>query len=450
MDVARLNFSHGTHDVHKKYILYIRRCGQEYNKPIAVLQDLQGIKIRIGIVENGAIMLKKGQKVLLKQGNDVTTEKTVFISYPPLLNDLNKGQRVLFDDGLIELKVTGKGTDAVEAVVKEGGLLTGHKGVNLPESEISLTPFTDKDRDDLDFGIKIGVDAVALSFVTKEGDIRKVKDWLNRRGVNIPIIAKIEKPEAVMGIDSILDVADGIMVARGDLGVEVPPQEVPIIQKELIRKANARQRLVIIATQMLESMREHLRPTRAEATDVANAVIDGTDGLMLSAETSIGKHPVKSVRMMKEIIEATENNVEPSKGISSNLLIKKNKELMSSYAVTDAAVRAANDVGAKYIVVFTRSGFTGMLVSKCRPNVPIIAFTPELAVMRQMSLYWGIRPLYMSLPDNTNTDEMVIKVQRVLLDLRIVKTGDVIVIIASSPLNINGKTNFMKIHKIER
>ncbi len=446
MDVARLNFSHGTHEEHGRYIKSIREWSRKLRKPVAILQDLQGIKIRIGRVEGGSIRLKKGQTLLLRPGHDTTTEETIFISYPALVKDLKKGQRVLLDDGLISLEVTGKRGDALVARVREGGVLTDHKGVNLPDSRISLSPFTEKDREDLAFGIEAGVDYVALSFVIRAGDIRRLKERLSQEGKSIPVIAKIEKPQALEHIDSILDAAEGIMVARGDLGVEVPPEEVPLIQKDLIRKANERGRLVITATQMLESMREHVRPTRAEATDVANAVLDGTDGLMLSAETASGRYPVEAVRMMKRIIEHTEEaSVQPGTGgISVPLGLEGDERL--SFAVADAAVRAAYEVKAKCIVAFTRSGFTALLVSKCRPTVPVVAFTPDEEVMTRLSLFWGVRPLHMKAL--VNTDELVFEVERTLIDKKVAKRGDVIVIIASSPLHAYGKTNLMKIHRI--
>ena len=446
MDVARLNFSHGTHEDHQTYIKYIRDQSKKLHKPVAILQDLQGIKIRIGNVQNGSIRLKKGQKVLLKPGNDVTTEETLFISYPALLQDVKKGQRVLLDDGLLELKAIGRKSDSLEATVRGGGVLTKNKGVNLPDSTISLAPFTDKDRDDLVFGIKTGIDAIALSFVLKAEDIETVKNWLMDKGISIPVIAKIEKPEALLHIDAILETADGIMVARGDLGVEMPSDEIPLIQKRLIRKANEKRKIVITATQMLESMREHLRPTRAEITDVANAVIDGTDALMLSAETSTGKYPLDAVKMMRRIIDTTERKGEHSKRISPVFTGKKSMEDMSSYAVADSAVRAAENADARCIVAFTRSGFTALLVSKCRPAVPVIAFTPDETVMMRMQCYWGITPLYMR--PLSNTDEMIFEVEKKLIDLRLAKKGEMIVIIASSPLTTYGKTNLMKIHRI--
>jgi len=446
MNVARLNFSHGTHEEHRRYIDAIRKWSRRLQKPVAILQDLQGIKIRIGRVEGGEVRLKKGQSVLLKPGDGITTGQTLFISYPALLRDLKKGQRVLLDDGLILLEVAGRRKDAVVAHVKEGGGLTDHKGVNLPDSKISISPFTDKDQDDLAFGLEAGVDYVALSFVIRPGDVRKVKDWLDGHGAAVPVIAKIEKPGALRHIDSILDVADGIMVARGDLGVEVPPEEVPLIQKDLIRRADERGRLVITATQMLESMREHMRPTRAEATDVANAVIDGTDALMLSAETATGRYPLEAVRMMRRIIEYTEGElVLVPRGLPM-VSFEMERDERPSLAVADAAVRAAADIGAKCIVAFTRSGFTALLVSKCRPSVPVISFAPDEAVMRRLSLYWGVRPFQMR--HLTHTDEMVFEVEKALIDRKVARTGDVIIIIASSPLHDHGKTNFMKIHRI--
>jgi pyruvate kinase len=444
MDAARLNFSHGTHDDHGKYIRSIRKLRQEYDKPVMILQDLQGIKIRIGKVAGEAIRLKKGQNIFLRPGSDTSTEDTLFISYDALLKDLKKGQKVLLDDGLMQLMVTEKKEGSVIATVTEGGTLTSRKGVNLPDTAISLTPFTDKDRDDLEFGIRNGVDAIALSFVMSHSDIITVKEWMNHKHVNVPVIAKIEKPEALLNIDSILAVADGIMVARGDLGVEVPQDEIPVIQKDLIRKANEWRKTVITATQMLESMREHRRPTRAEITDVANAVIDGSDALMLSAETSIGKYPVDTTRIMRKIIETTEKKV--IIGTVSPDLFNKTSEDRLSHAVADAAVRAAGDIGAKCITAFTRSGFTALLLSKFRPSAPIIAFTPDEAVMRRMSLYWGVRPLLMRLLKNT--DEMIREVEKTLINLKMTREGDLIVITASSPIETYGKTNFLKLHRI--
>jgi len=438
MDVARLNFSHGDHDTHKKAIEFIRDISRRYRRPVAILQDLQGVKIRVGLIEDGAVELKKGRTLLLIPGEGIGNQKQIFISYPALIKDAKKGDRILLDDGLIQLSVLGKTQNALKARVVEGGLLKDRKGVNLPGVKISAVSFTGKDQKDLLFGIDMNVDYVAISFVRDASDIRKVKEWLKHRKQQIPLIAKIEKPEALHNIEEILSEADGIMVARGDLGVEIPPEEVPLIQKELIDEANKRGKIVITATQMLESMTEHLRPTRAETTDVANAVIDGTDALMLSAETATGKYPVEAVRMMDRIIRHTE----------------RMKETESSYirgdifaeATADAACRAAEDINAKALVAFTQSGFTARLLSKFRPKVPIIALTPDERIKNRVCLYWGVTPKIMKLPKTT--DEMIENVEESLLKERIVKKGDRIVITSSSPLSTKGKTNFMKLHRI--
>src|SRR4030043_508405 len=356
MDVARLNFSHGDHDTHKRAIELIRDGSTRYNKPVAILQDLQGIKIRVGLIEGGAVELKKGRTLLLLPGEGIGNQKKIFISYPSLLKDAKNGDRILLDDGLIQLSVIGRAKNALRTKVLEGGVLRDRKGVNLPGVKLSVTSFTEKDKKDLLFGIHMDVDYVAISFVRDVNDIRKVKKWLKNKKHQIPLIAKIEKPEALCNIEKILSESDGIMVARGDLGVEIPSEEVPLIQKGLIDKANKKGKIVITATQMLESMTEHLRPTRAETTDVANAVIDGTDALMLSAETATGKYPVEAVRMMDRIISYTE----------------RMKETESSYirgdifaeATADAACRAAEDINAKALVAFTQSGFTARLLSK--------------------------------------------------------------------------------------
>ncbi|MBI5187849.1 MAG: pyruvate kinase [Nitrospirae bacterium] len=438
MDVTRLNFSHGDHDTHKRVIELIREGSKRYSRPVAILQDLQGIKIRVGRLQTGAVELKRGRTLLLIPGEGTGNQKQIFISYPTLLKDAKRGDIILLDDGLIQLYVLGRTKNALRTKVVEGGILRDRKGVNLPNVKISTPSFTEKDKKDLLFGIDMSVDYVAISFVRDANDIRTVKKWLKDRGQEIPLIAKIEKPEALSNIEKILDEADGIMVARGDLGVEVPPEEVPLIQKGLIDKANKRGKIVITATQMLESMTEHLRPTRAETTDVANAVLDGTDALMLSAETATGKYPIDALKMMDRIIRHTEST----------------KDCISSYirgntfaeATADAACRAAEDIKAKVLVAFTQSGFTARLVSKFRPDVPIIAYTPDEMIKNRMCLYWGVAPKIMR-PLGT-TDEMIKEVEKFLVEERIVKKGDRIVITSSSPLSTLGKTNFMKLHTI--
>ena len=438
MDVARLNFSHGDYATHKRAIKFIRDGSRRYNKPVAILQDLQGIKIRVGLIEGGAVELKKGRTLLLMSGEGTGNQEKLFISYPALLKDAKRGDRVLLDDGLIQLSVLGRTGGALRARVLEGGMLKDRKGVNLPGVNISVKSFTEKDEKDLLLGISMGVDYVAISFVRDANDVRKVKNWLKKKKQQIPVIAKIEKPEALNNIGEILSEVDGIMVARGDLGVEIPSEEVPLIQKALIDSANKKGKIVITATQMLESMTEHLRPTRAETTDVANAVLDGTDALMLSAETATGKYPVDAIKMMDRIIKHTEliKEGEPSY-IRGNTFAE---------ATADAACGAAEDVKAKVIVAFTRSGSTARLVSKFRPGIPIIAYTPDKKIKNRMCFYWGVTPKIMRLL--ATTDEMIIEVEKSLVKERIVKKGDRIVIISSSPLSTLGKTNFMKLHRI--
>jgi len=440
MDVARLNFSHGDHVTYKKIAKLIRDESGNLKKTVAILQDLQGIKIRVGLVSNGSVELKKGAEIFLHSGKDVSNDKHIFISYPALRKDIKIGDRILFDDGLIQANVTGKTRDGLRVKIIEGGVLKNKKGVNLPHVKTTLPSFTDKDKNDLSFGLTIGVDYAALSFVRSAGDVRVVKEWLKKRHASLPLIAKIEKPEAIDDIDNILDEADGIMIARGDLGVEIATEEVPIIQKMLISKANEKGKLVITATQMLESMTEHSRPTRAEATDVANAVIDGSDALMLSAETATGKYPVNVVKMMDRIIRYTESKVQsPESRVQS-------QTSDFSGAVAEAACTAAGDIHAKAIVAFTQSGFTARLVSKFRPEVPIIGVTPYDNVKRRMSLYWGVTPMLIS--HVSNTDNMIQKVEKLLICSKIAKKTDNIVITAGSPLMKRGTTNLIKLHRI--
>ncbi|MBU4320668.1 MAG: pyruvate kinase [Nitrospinae bacterium] len=442
MDVARLNFSHGDHVTYKKITGLIRAESGNLKKTVAILQDLQGIKIRVGLVSNGSVEIKKGTEIFLHSGKDVSNDKHIFISYPALRKDVKIGDRILFDDGLIQANVTGKTRDGLRVKIVEGGVLKNKKGVNLPHVKTTLPSFTDKDKNDLSFGLTIGVDYAALSFVRSASDVRVVKEWLKKRHASLPLIAKIEKPEAIDDIDSILDEADGIMIARGDLGVEIATEEVPIIQKMLISKANEKGKLVITATQMLESMTEHSRPTRAEATDVANAVIDGSDALMLSAETATGKYPVNVVKMMDRIIRYTESQSLSRRDYSGFAMLFSD----FSGAVAEAACTAAGDIHAKAIVAFTQSGFTARLVSKFRPEVPIIGVTPHADVKRIMSLYWGVTPMIIS--HVSNTDDMIQKVEKLLIGSNIARKGDNIVITAGSPLMKRGTTNLIKLHKI--
>lgn len=438
MDVARLNFSHGSHRTHEKMYRLVRKGAEAFHRPVAVLQDLQGIKIRTGAFSGGSAILKKGRETLLLPGTGEGSAERIYISYPALAGQAKKGDRVLIDDGLVELRVTGKKGSALVARVVEGGAVGDHKGVNLPGMKINLDSFTNKDREDLAFGLDLGVDYVAVSFVREANDIRKVRDFISAKGRDVPVIAKIEKPEAVENIGEILKEADGIMVARGDLGVEVPPEDVPLIQKRLIREANHRGKLVITATQMLESMTLHRTPTRAEAADVANAVMDGTDALMLSAETSAGKHPLLSARMMDRIIRKTESEV---KALPSCLTGDTYSE-----AVAVAAAQAAENIGARFVVAFTQSGYTARLLCKYRPSVPIVAFAPDEEVRRRMCLYWGVMPKIMR--PLKSTDAVFSEVEKTLLGEKMAKPGESVVITASTPIGGAGKTNMMKLHRV--
>ncbi len=439
MDVARLNFSHGTYAEHEKAAGLIRAAARRYDKPVAILQDLKGLKIRIGSVKDGAVLIEKGSTLALTPMNIAGDAGQVQVVYPRLIKDVNTGDSILIDDGLIQLRVVRKEKDRLVTRVVEGGLLKERKGVNLPGIRISAPTFTKSDINDLTFGIKIGVDYAALSFVRSGSDILRVKKWLKKNGSDMPVIAKIENRHALTNIEEIIDASDGIMIARGDLGVEVPPEEVPLIQKRLIEKCNSALKPVITATQMLESMTGHMRPTRAEAADVANAVLDGTDALMLSAETAVGKYPVRALRMMHRIISYTERH--RIRGYPADVVSKG-----FARAIAGAACSSAADINAKTIVAFSRSGFTALLVSKFRPGVPITGFTVREDIRRRMSLYWGITPHVMKFPDNT--DEMIAESEKALLKERIAKKGDTVTIIASSPFASGGKTNIMKLHTV--
>jgi pyruvate kinase len=442
MDVARLNFSHGDPETHKKVSSIIKNESSAQKKIVSILQDLQGIKIRVGDIEGGSALLKAGDDVLVYPGTGTSSRKGLFISYSALLKDVKEGDSILLDDGLIKLIVIDKTRKALRTRIVEGGILKPRKGVNLPASKTSLPAFTEKDRNDLEFGLKMGIDYAAISFVRTAEDIGRVLNWAKKNNLTLPpLIAKIEKPEALENIDDIIDIADGIMVARGDLGVEIPAEKVPMAQKMLINLANRKGRLVITATQMLESMTNHTRPTRAEATDVANAVLDGSDALMLSAETAAGKYPVEALKMMDMIIRYTEG-IHEQRTVSQYRIGNTFSE-----AVADGACKAAHDIGANAIVVFTHSGFTARLMSKLRPDVPIIAFTPDEKVLRQMPLCWNVIPELIKRKDVESLDsEFMEEIEDSLVRDKIAEAGDSIVFAASSPFL--GKPNIIRLHRL--
>ncbi len=441
MDVARLNFSHGSPDWFKNIVSTIRKEAQKLNKAVSILQDLQGIKIRISEVEGGEVWLNEGQQVEVYSGCEISTSNKIYISYPPLIEDVKEGDEILIDDGILKIKIKEKLKDRLKGVVIEGGPLKSKKGVNLPFTRTSIESFTEKDKADLLYGIKLDVDYVAFSFVRNREDIRSVKKWAEKNRLNLPpLIAKIEKREALKNIEEILDECDGIMVARGDLGVELPPEEVPFYQKMLIELANQKRKIVITATQMLESMREHTRPTRAEASDVANAVLDGTDALMLSAETATGKYPVEAVRTMNSIIGFTEQNLF-DRIVSSFKVSKYFPE-----AIASGAVRVAQDIDAKAIVVFTHSGFSALLISKLRPSMPIVAFTPDERVYRRLALLWAVIPMHISKDIDIIDDAFLQETEIELKKMGVAKDSDAVVFVASSPFL--GNRNVIRLHKI--
>ena len=445
MDVARLNFSHGDHESHGAIIRKIRKLEKKLHRHVAILQDLQGIKIRVGSLTGGRVNLEKGRSLELRTGNEKGDSRCVYIDYPWLIRDARPGDMILLDDGLIQLKVERNSQQALDTIVLEGGILKEHKGVNLPGMKVSAPFFTEKDRIDLEFGIAMGVDYVALSFVRSAADVREVKTWLSDRGVSVPLIAKIEKEEAIKDIDAILGEVDGIMVARGDLGVEMPLEEIPMYQKMLIKKANEARKIVITATQMLESMTRHSRPTRAETTDVANAVLDGTDALMLSGETSAGQYPFDAVEVMNRIIFFTEEHMtEVAEGAYVPSVAGSSFDFPG--AVAEAASRAAQQMAARCILAFTMTGFTARLISKFKPAMPIIALSPDLSVVRRMSLYRGVIPHQVR--RLTSTDRMIEEVDRFMIERGFANEGDVIVLVAGHPIATKSRTNFMKMHRV--
>jgi pyruvate kinase len=455
MDVARLNFSHGTLDQHAATIVLIRQAATQRGRAVAILQDLQGPRIRLGLLPPEGVSLQQDQRVRLVgsvlrsggqhgyQASRSVPETRIPVTYPHLGRDLRPGARILIDDGLVELRVLTIEASDVLCTVVTPGLLHSNKGMNLPGTAISAPTLTDQDREHIRFGVQQGVDYLALSFVRDPADIVEARSLLKDCGGDQPIIAKIERSEAIDKLDAILEEADGVMIARGDLGVEMGPEIVPILQKRIISQANRRRRLVITATQMLESMTRSPRPTRAEASDVANAVFDGTDAVMLSAETAIGQYPVEAVRVMDRIVQASE--VETGPGFVRRSPSDQGRvsfpEAMSTSASTAAAA-----IGASAIVVFSEKGMTARLVSKQRPAAPIIAFTPFESVRQRMALYWGVLPHTMA--QIAQTDERITEAERRLKAEGLVEAGQRIVILSGTRIGWPGGTNLMKLHEV--
>jgi pyruvate kinase len=448
MDVARLNFSHGGHEEHRERVRQVRETSERLGVSVACLQDLSGPKIRTGRLGPAeGVLLTEGEGFTLTTESVVGTAERVSTTYQWLPRDVRRGHRILLDDGLIELEVSAVEGNEVRTRVVNGGLLKSNKGINLPGVPLSTPALTEKDREDLAFGLSLDVDYVALSFVRRREDVMELRELLSAQGrPDLPVIAKIEKPEAVDNLASILAVADGVMVARGDLGVEVPTEHVPTLQKEIIRQANQAGRMVITATQMLESMVEHPRPTRAEASDVANAILDGTDAVMLSAETATGAYPVEAVATMGRIAGFTERQLFRPGGARQ----RRRSDLAAAggstvaRAVAMASCGAAEQLEARCIVAFTESGATARLVSHFRPAVPVIAFTPSERVRRQLALAWGVKPLHS--PHYETTDEMLSAGLSNLEASGLVSAGDTVILVCGTTA-LSGATNMMKVHR---
>lgn len=445
MDVARLNLSHGTHEEHARRFETLRRLAEDGQRPLAILLDLQGPKIRTGRLAGGPLTLVSGRRVTLTTRDVPGSAELIPTTYQGLPNDVKPGDRILLDDGLMELRVVAVAGQDVECEVVTGGVLGEHKGINLPGVDISEPSLTEKDREDLEFGLELGVDFIALSFVRRPEDILDLRQILHQRRMDIPVIAKIEKPEAVENLDGILNMSGGVMVARGDLAIETSPELVPMLQKRIIAHAKGARVPVITATQMLESMTEHPRPTRAEASDVANAILDGTDAIMLSGETAVGKYPVESVAMMARIAEVAEKTPHVRRRLSP---IPRGGPPVGVFANAAAFVAAetAENLHANAIIAFTTSGSSARLVSQYRPEVPILAATTTETACRRSALYWGVTPI--RIPEVDSTDRMIQAADHAALEMGLVRPGDTIVIVAGTPVGSRGTTNLMKMHRV--
>ncbi len=445
MDVARLNFSHGSYPEHTRAIRRIRAASRKIGKPVGLLLDLQGPRLRVGEFEGGLVQLRKGNDVEVTNRKGLGNARRIPIVYSGLMHDVTVGDRVLIADGLVELRVTGKGRTGLRCRVVTGGEIADHKGVNFPGVRLSAASITPKDRTDILFGLSIGVDYVALSFVRRAEDLIGLRRLLRRAQRPPALIAKIERREAIENLDSILDVADGVMVARGDLGVEFPAERVPILQKRIIERANVRDVLVITATQMLESMVHAARPTRAEASDVANAIFDGTDAVMLSAETAVGDYPDRAIQTMARIAGEAD---EFAAGMRTPRRSSDSVTLTSpTHALAHTAFQAAREIRARSLVIFTHSGYSARLVSKSRPNAPVVALTPLDSTYRRLTLAWGVLPALV--PHWRTAEGMVETGLRLLLKRKMLRKGDWVVAMAGTTTR-SGGTNLLRIMQVGR
>jgi pyruvate kinase len=442
MNVARVNFSHGTHDSHRAVIRRIKQVRRALNKPVAILQDLQGPKIRVGVIGGSAgyVNLLPGWEFILTTEELVGSERKVSVSLKSLPNEVSEGHRILLADGNIELIVEHIQGPEIHCRVVIGGVLSSHKGINLPSSEVRVSSLTPKDLADIPVGLEEGVDAIALSFVRSGADVVAARHAIQKHGGTVPIVAKIEKSQAVDNIDSIVKEAQAIMVARGDLGVEILIERVPLVQKEIIRKCNALGKPVITATQMLQRMVDNPRPTRAEATDVANAILDGTDAVMLSDETAVGKYPAEAVMMMDRIARGAESALDPLK--FENIAIENGLE----HAISRSSYYIAKEVEAAAIITPTWSGTTACLVSRFRPRQIILAPTPNESALDFLALCWGVIPL--RIPQSGSIDEMLRLALTAATEAGYLEIGEQVIITGGVPLNVAGKTNFIKVDRV--
>ena len=443
MNVARLNFSHGSHEDHARMLQLVRSEADRRGKAIAALLDLQGPKIRVGKIANGQIELRPGAELTITTENILGDERRVSTSYTMLPNDVKIGDQILLDDGYLALAVTGVDGREVRTVVVSGGILKNNKGINLPGVEVSAPALSEKDRTDIGFALRHGVDYVALSFVRRPEDVIEAKRLLTVDNVSIPVIAKIEKPQALDRLGDIIDVADGIMVARGDLGVELGPEKVPLWQKRIIEETNKRGKIVITATQMLESMITQPRPTRAEASDVANAVLDATDALMLSGETASGVHPVEAVRTMARIIE----EIEKSAYYRANHEIPDIQLAVSANAIAHAAYTAAKAMKIRTIVAVSDSGGAARLISEYRPEANIVVLTTDDVTFRRLALVWGVTPVLIG--PSASTEELIDRVEATLIERNLALPGENVLITMAVPVGAGVQTNMLKIHQIQ-
>ena len=440
MNMARLNLSHGGHEEHQKRVDLVRASAKRANKAVAILVDLQGPKIRLGRFSSGPHELSRGDTFTITTDDIAGTKDKVNTTYKGLPGDCKAGDVIMIDDGKVSVQVVQvKGNDVITKVIQPG-MVSNNKGINLPGVAVSLPALSEKDIADLRWGLKAGADFIALSFVRNAADIKDIHKIMDEVGVKVPIIAKIEKPQAVENLQEIVDAFDGIMVARGDLGVELPIEDVPMVQKRCITMARESAKPVIVATQMLDSMISNSQPTRAEATDCANAVLDGADALMLSGETSVGDFPIDAVKVMARIIERTEeialDQIPPLKHSPST----------KAGAITKAATEVGLTVGAKYLVAFTQSGDSARRMSRLRSPIPMLALTPEIGTYNRLALSWGVESLLTA--SVNHTDEMVMQVDTILIESKRVNISDLVLIVAGSPPGIPGSINAMRVHKI--